>query len=172
MKTVVVINGSGGSGKDTFVGFVSKIVPTVNVSSVDKVKEAASVLGYEGGKSEKDRQFLNTIKNASVQYNDFPFKDIVSAIGKFLTSNNEVLFIHIREPKEINKVKSLLNSYLSVVVHFMTVLVQNSNVPMVVSNEADANVNEYKYDYVVDNSGTIADLKEEAESFVDYIKNL
>ena len=34
-----VINGTGGSGKDTFVNFISKYAKVFNVSSVDKVKK-------------------------------------------------------------------------------------------------------------------------------------
>ena len=51
-KQVFIINGSGGVGKDTFVEFVSDNFSTMNVSSVDKVKEVARVVGWSGGKSE------------------------------------------------------------------------------------------------------------------------
>ena len=44
MKEIVVINGSGGVGKDTFVQFCGEYTPIMNISSVDKVKEAAKVL--------------------------------------------------------------------------------------------------------------------------------
>ena len=37
-KKIFVINGTGGSGKDTFVNFISKYAKVFNVSSVDKVK--------------------------------------------------------------------------------------------------------------------------------------
>ena len=50
-KRVVIINGGGGSGKDTFVEFCAKHAKVINISSVDKVKEAAKILvGWNGEK--------------------------------------------------------------------------------------------------------------------------
>ena len=63
MKNIIIINGTGGSGKDTFVEFVSKYSKVFNFSSVDKVKEVARVIGWSGTKSEKDRKFLSDLKN-------------------------------------------------------------------------------------------------------------
>ena len=57
MKNIVIINGYGGSGKDTFVEFVSKYNKVYNFSSVDKVKEIAKLIGWNGKKEEKDRKF-------------------------------------------------------------------------------------------------------------------
>ena len=54
-KYIVIINGTGGSGKDTFVSFVSKYNKVYNFSSIDKVKEIAKEVGWDGGKTEKDR---------------------------------------------------------------------------------------------------------------------
>lgn len=38
-KQIIIINGTGSSGKDTFVDFCSKYVKVVNFSSIDKPKE-------------------------------------------------------------------------------------------------------------------------------------
>ena len=63
MKEIVVINGSVGVGKDTFVQFCAEYAPIMNISSVDKVKEAAKVLaGWNGEKDEKSRKFLSDLK--------------------------------------------------------------------------------------------------------------
>ena len=37
-KQIVIINGSAGVGKDTFVNLVSKYVPTMKYSSIDRIK--------------------------------------------------------------------------------------------------------------------------------------
>ena len=53
-KQVIIINGTGGSGKDTFVEYCSEFAKVTNISSVDKVKEAAKILvGWNGEKDEK-----------------------------------------------------------------------------------------------------------------------
>ena len=58
-KKVIIINGTGGSGKDTFVEFCSEFKNVMNISSVDKVKEAASILvGWNGEKDEKSMKLL------------------------------------------------------------------------------------------------------------------
>ena len=43
-KEIVIINGSGGVGKDAFVEFCNEFTCVKNISSVDKVKEAAKIL--------------------------------------------------------------------------------------------------------------------------------
>ena len=61
-KRIFIINGSGGVGKDTFVELVStelndmlkKFHTVINFSSVDRVKEIAREIGWEGEKLEKD----------------------------------------------------------------------------------------------------------------------
>ncbi len=70
---IIIINGKGGCGKDSLIdGIVSHDWWEYTLSSVDKVKEAAMVLGWDGGKDDKDRKFLHDIKNLSTEYNDGP----------------------------------------------------------------------------------------------------
>ena len=53
-KEIVIINGSGGVGKDAFVEFCNEFTCVKNISSVDKVKEAAKVLvNWDGTKDDK-----------------------------------------------------------------------------------------------------------------------
>lgn len=73
-KQIFVINGSGGVGKDTFVELVSvelndklkRFHTVVNFSSVDKVKEIAREIGWDGRKTEKDRKFLSDLKSLTI----------------------------------------------------------------------------------------------------------
>ena len=102
MKKVIIINGTGGCGKDTFVSLVSKYAKVYNFSSIDAVKELATIIGWDGTKSEKDRKFLSDLKRLTTEYNDFSFNSIKNAYEKFINSDNEIMFIHIREPEEIN----------------------------------------------------------------------
>ena len=48
-NTIIIINGSGTCGKDTVVSFVKqnfeKYFNIYNISSIDKVREAAKILG-------------------------------------------------------------------------------------------------------------------------------
>lgn len=59
MLKTVIINGTGGSGKDTFVELCKEYVEKMdnyyiyNRSSVDKIKEAAVIVGWDGSKNRK-----------------------------------------------------------------------------------------------------------------------
>lgn len=65
-KHIFIINGSGGVGKDTFVELVStelndrlkKFHTVLNFSSVDKVKEIAKEIGWDGKKNRKKQKVL------------------------------------------------------------------------------------------------------------------
>ena len=69
------------------------------------------------------------------------------------------MFVHIREPEEIQKAKELLGA--------KTLLVKNPNVELIKSNDADGRVEEYEYDYTIYNDGTLEDLYDKAFEFVE-----
>lgn len=160
MKKIFIINGSGGVGKDTFVNIVSSIVPSLNYSSVDKVKDIAKLIGWDGiSKTEKDRKFLSDLKNLTTEYNDMPFNCMKKTVAGFINvSGCQCLFLHIREPEEIKRAVQEFGAE--------TILITRNNVEQITSNMADANVSNYEYDYIIDNSGTLEDLKLEAQKFV------
>lgn len=158
-KQVIIINGTGGSGKDTFVEFCAKFAKVTNISSVDKVKEAAQILvGWNGEKDEKSRKLLVDLKQLSIDYNDYPAKYINKQYETFKKSESKYLFIHIREINEIEKIKALLNA--------KTLLVRNPRVALITSNNSDGNVYNYNYDYIIENDGSLEDLKQKAKEFV------
>ena len=159
-KSIIIINGTGGAGKDTFVSFCSEVTGVLNVSTVDKVKEAAKVLvGWNGEKDEISRKLLVDLKQLSVDYNDAPTKYICSMAEDFENSDNNLMFVHIREAREIEKAKKLLNA--------KTLLITNPRVKLITSNDSDGKVNEYNYDYYIVNDGTLDDLKNKASKFVE-----
>ena len=158
-KRIVIINGVGGSGKDTFVELCAKHANVINISSVDKVKEAAKVLvGWNGEKDEKSRKLLVDLKKISIEYNDYPTAYMLEEHKKFLKSDATILFIHIREITEIEKLKKILKAE--------TVLLINPRVPKITSNTSDANVENYVYDREIQNIGTLDDLEQKAIAFV------
>jgi len=159
-KRIIIINGTGGAGKDTFVSFCSEIEKVLNVSTVDKVKEAAKILvGWNGEKDEISRKLLVDLKQLSIAYNDAPTKYIVKMSEEFKNSDDKIMFVHIREAEEIEKAKKLLNA--------KTLLITNPRVKLIVSNDSDGKVNDYKYDYYLENDGTLEDLKEKAKKFIE-----
>lgn len=134
------------SGHDTYI-----------ISSVDDIKKKAKLMGWDGtSKTEKDRKFLSDLKDLCTWYNDAPYDYIRQQIMYFeATPKSEIMFIHIREPKEIEKIKQKYP-------YIKTILITNKNVPHITSNEADAGVFDYHYDYVIRNDGSLDELKDKA----------
>lgn len=111
-KKVIIINGSGGVGKDAFAKRVieetlklaKRIVPvenedycvnpevfyridniiTNNISTIDCVKNIAKMFDWNGEKSEKDRKMLSDLKDLMIVYNDYPFKRVTAQITDWL----------------------------------------------------------------------------------------
>lgn len=164
-KKIFVINGKPTVGKDTFVEFISEITPTLNISSVDKVKEIAKQIGWNGiSKTEKDRKFLSDLKKITTEYCDMPFQYMKEQVNKFNKDKRDnILFLHIREPEEIKRAVKEFNA--------KTILITRYSVDPITSNTSDANVNNYKYDYEIANNGTLETFKIVAEQFVkDYVR--
>ena len=73
-----------------------------------------------------------------------------------------VVFIMCREPKESERFERELNA--------KSVLIQRASVEFEQqSNHADSEVLNHKYDYIIENNGTVDELKEKAKGF---LKNL
>ena len=162
MKNIIVINGYATSGKDTFVELVSKYNKVYNFSSIDKVKEIARLIGWNGQKDERNRKFLSDLKKLTTNYNDMSFNSIKEAINDFNSSSKEIMFIHIREPEEIKKVVEEFNA--------KTLFIKRDNIKKVTSNSSDASVEDYNYDYVINNT-TLEELEKQASEFYELINN-
>lgn len=161
-KNIVIINGTGGSGKDTFVEFVSKYNKVFNFSSVDKVKQIAKIIGWNCKKEEKDRKFLSDLKKLTTDYNDMSFNSIKDAVSDFYESDKEIMFIHIREPEEIERAVKEFNA--------KTLLIKREGLDKITSNYSDASVENYNYDYIIENT-TLDKFEESAKEFYNLINN-
>ena len=162
MKKIFIQNSVGGSGKDTWALLLNKYIPTLKYSIVDLPKEAAKVLGWDGGKTEKDRRFLSDIMDLSTDYNDAPFKDVLSLVTDFKNKKDyaeyKVLIIDMRDPKDIARAVETFGAE--------TILIRNPNVEKIESNHADRDVENYEYDYIIENDGTLEQLEMVAKIFV------
>ena len=159
-----ILNGTACSGKDLFVQIVSDYlseqtppIQVKNISSVDNIKKAAELLGWDGVKNEKGRKFLSDLKDISTALYDAPMKYMES----YLTPhwNKCVKFFHIREPFEITK---FVTKYPAT----KTILIKRKNV-VEYDNHADAKVEDYDYDYIIYNYGTLEEYKEIVEKFCE-----
>lgn len=161
MKNIVVINGTGGCGKDTFIKLISKYKKVYNFSSIDKVKEIARIIGWDGTKDEKSRKFLSDLKNLTTAYNDMPFESTKEAVEEFKKSDCEIMFIHIREPEEIKRAVDAFGA--------KTLFIERENLDSITSNSADGRVTEYNYDYSILNT-TLEEYEKKACEFINWLE--
>ena len=155
-KTVIVINGAGGVGKDTLCEFAEKHFKVMNVSSITPIKEIAAMCGWQGEKTDKARKFLSDLKALSIEYNDFPTLWAAKKYNEFLESDKEIMFLHIREPEEIAKFVRATDG------EARTMLVRGGErmKKSHYGNYSDDAVENYDYDYYFMNDKSL----EEAES--------
>lgn len=161
-KTIVVINGKGGVGKDTCVDAVATKYMVLNCSSIAPIKDVASLLGWDyDDKSDKARKFLSDIKLLSSEFNDFPFNYLIQRYEWFMTMETpRVLFIHIREPEEIAKFKAHVPGC-------KTLLIKSNRVDRDFGNTADDNVDNYEYDYVYHNNKPLEEVDDDFLRFFE-----
>ena len=162
IKQIIVINGQGGVGKDTFINILNKKgLKITNVSSVDGVKELARMVGWDGAKEDRDRKFLSDLKILTTNYCGFSENYLVKKAKEFLESDNDLMFVHIREPFCIQE---FLNKFTTA----KTLLIKIKDIYNY-GNMADDGVFDFNYDYVVENYGTLDELEIMATQFVNDI---
>lgn len=161
MKKIYITNGSAENGKDSFAEFVSKYITVYKYSSIDLVKDMFEVVGIsKENKTEKKRRLWSDGKDLLTEYDDIPFKDVTSIVTDFKNNRieTEILFIDIREPDEIARAVETFGAE--------TILVRNQNAKKITSNHADRDVENYSYDYIIENNGTLEQLDKVAQIFV------
>jgi hypothetical protein len=194
-KFVIITNGSGGCGKDEVAKIFQKKYKVYKYSSITKVKDiAAMVCESTSEKTDKARKFLSDFKLLTVDYNDMPLNDMKRIHDEFINnclkypspndkycgfnshahitsldishlgpdyvhgSVVDILIFDIREPAEIQKAKEAFDA--------VTVLVTRPSVEQITTNMADANVQNYQYDYNIINDGTLEDLEVTVNSLI------
>lgn len=183
---IVILNGSNGAGKDSFVNkvdytlrfeksvFGSDRVMVSHLSSISAIKKMLLTSQYwDGVKDERGRKLLSDVKDAVDKYDKTIITDqLISDVFTILETNDErelssLVFIDIREPENIDNTVHKLEEQEEIEVY--TVLIKGSEDP-VANNSADQNVEDYAYDYtytlVHDRSDV---LKSCAENFISEI---
>lgn len=169
---VIIINGYAGVGKSTFVKKCKELTPLMEFSTIDSVKEIAKSIGWTGQKELKDRKFLSDLKDLLTNYSDYPYQQTIEAIKKQITlhslirwindPDDWIIFIHCREPEEIERFKKELNA--------RSLIIRRHGPEMITQiNHADNNVFDEIYDYTIFNDGSLDDLTEKAKKFIEQL---
>ena len=155
-KVAIVINGSGGVGKDTLCDIAAKHFKVKNISSITPIKEIASKMGWDGSKDDRSRKFLADLKRLSVDYNNYPTAWALKEYESFLSSSNEeIMFVHIREGEEIKKFVRATDGAAKALLIRGGDRMKKSHY----GNYADDSVENYDYDYYFVNDKTLAEAE-------------
>lgn len=181
LPVIVLINGAGGNGKDTFINAVNRTLAVYNLSTIDPIKTIAGQLiditdSYSQfekisgssemtNKSDRYREFLHELKMAWANFNDGPNVNMLGEIQNILNIHEhggekyDVIFVHVREPKEIDELKNDIFRYFGI--SCITMLVKGRVDPSEYNNNCDKNVYNYKHDIVLANTGntTVLDMQ-------------
>lgn len=167
-KIVVIVNGRPRSGKDTFCKYIIKYCEEKGEycdtwSTIDFEKELLEEIvnrPYDIT-SEKDRGFLSEFKQLINRYYDITFRDFVNLLEFY----SGIFLIHTREWNEINRFKDYCKENN---IKFITVFITSPN-EQEFSNWSDTFCIDRKesYDILINNNGTLEDLKKYAEQFCE-----
>lgn len=168
-KHIVIMNGSGGVGKDSFCNYCSVYANTETISIVDKVKNVAYVAGWNGEKDEASRKLLSDIKLAMEAYNNSPLNYVLDKCADFMVAKDkkdvEILFVMLREKKDIDAIKEHFDNVF-------TILIKSNRVKQISSNVADANVDRIDYDIVIHNDFEKINLMYTARNMVGILRQI
>ena len=162
-KVVIIINGNGGVGKDTLCDFASSMYKLTNISAITPINKRAEQYVWHGEKDARSRKFLADLKRTFVDYNDLPYKYLIKEYEKFLYTDSEILFVHIREGKEIEKFKRYVKLPCA------TLLIKRKSVSQNWGNASDDNVENYKYDYIYNNNKPLTEIRDDFNRFLNRI---
>jgi len=168
MKKILIVNGHPKSGKTEMENIIAKHVNSIIYSSITPVKDYYKKYfgwdGNENNKTEEIRRDLSALKRMLVEEFDYIYTKVAEKMRELYNNPYcEILMVDSREIEEIERFKNCFQA--------ITVFVRNDRCEKIDSNESDANVENYKYDYYINNNGTLEDLEKEVYEFVDKLKS-
>ena len=162
-KTVVVINGRCGVGKDTLCAFAAERYSVQNSSAITPIKEMAEIIGWRGEKDNRARALLAGLKQLAIAYNDYPNVYLRQEYQRCQESDCQVLFVHIREKEQI------AHFIATVGCPVVTLLVRRQGGQTVYGNPSDDGVEDFSYDYIYHNDKP---LEEARADFLDFFARI
>lgn len=169
---ICIISGVAGNGKDSFIEYMSRYASIANFSSIDQIKEIASVLcnatsNYNdlaevdalaelNTKSDRYREFLWEMKQAWTKFCNGPTVQLLGMIRDHITQHNmqgdhtDIIFLHIREADQIEEMKTAVVDNFGLTP--ITVKIQGLVDATDYTNQCDTRVDEYQnFDVVINN---------------------
>ena len=181
-KLVVVINGAPGIGKDTFIEKCKDYIAdhyysikVYNFSSIQPAVNLAREYHWNTRKDPTSRNMLAEIKQYLDKWFDASFKYITQKIHNTNDYILSIIFVHIREPENIDRLKEYYKD--SETIKLITLYIENNDYKIQegITNSSDLNTGNYNYDTRlevprVENKEDIDAVVKELAS--EYMKNI
>lgn len=159
-KTVIIINGRGGVGKDTVCSIAADYYRVRNISSITPIVRIARYAGWDGTKTLAARKMLSQLKEVFTEFNDLSFTYCKKQYEEFLAGEDDILFVHIREPEEIARLQQAIGE------NCKTLLIRRDDPQgTVYGNRSDDQVEDYAYDLYFDNNIPLSELPNAVKNF-------
>jgi len=174
---IIIINGVGGSGKDSFISLLRTYTDkyVYNFSTIDEVKRIAKEFYWGGEKDDRGRTFLYELKQAWKKYNNGPVTTIIRKIAEIhqddlLLNRDSLVFIHCREIEEIEELKNIFEQrHIPVITLFIVMKGEQEHF----TNPSDSqDISFYPYDYVVESLQGLDYLNEKVKEFKKYLEKI
>lgn len=159
--TVILINGRPLTGKDTVANLMCNALMERGYmaeafSSIAPIKALLGTVVDLSQKTEGDRILLSEVGDALEKHSAFRTNRCIwFAEDVFRASDNAVVFLHVREPENIEKLRATFLAKGISVVRLLVV----SDRGIDVDSRADQVAGKGRYDLMIVNNGTLDDLK-------------
>lgn len=202
MKNVVIlIGGKGTSGKSTFISYVqeilgadkcrefSTIAPVKELVEFMRSQEEAAIMASLGlspyqyhvdpsplakeitEKTDKYRSLLHDIKMIWCDVDDGPNVITFGNVQYFFTNGGEVAFVNVREPEQFDHIKNIIAKDKPDW-NVKTLNVHRPEHGEDITNEGDKTTDSYNYNYIINNTGTLKQLKEQARGLIEILQSV
>ncbi len=171
---IYVLSGKAGNGKNKVASYIGSIYQeaskkSINLSYASYLKEyAINILGWDGNEDTKPREFLQQIGVELIK-NKINSKMLINRIVediKVYSNFYDVITISdARFPEEIETIRNTFNNV--VVVHIHGLEDKNNLTELEKKHSTETSLDNYNdYNYDIDNSGTLEELKEKIEKII------
>lgn len=164
---VIIINGLGASGKDTFVELFTRYATlenekVSNISTIDPIRKLVNDFVPENKNDSEYRELLHKFKMYWSKTVDGSFNYVKNTVNKYI-NDYDYIFVHSREVEEIERFKSEFGA---------TTLLITANIKSNETKYISDQINNIDYDNVIfnDHSKGLKSLQTITKLYYDYLK--
>ncbi|MGE5456238.1 MAG: hypothetical protein ACM3O4_03955 [Ignavibacteriales bacterium] len=171
---IYILSGKAGNGKNKIASYVNEIYEkvnkrTINLSYASYLKEySKNILNWDGNEENKPREFLQQIGIELIKNtidNKMLIRRIVEDIKIYSYFYDVITISDARFKEEIETIKNIFDNV--VVIHVFGLEDKNNLTVNQKKHISETALDDYRdYDYELDNTGTLNELKEKVESIV------